>query len=128
MLGACPHPKPISVIHIHGTADKNIPYNGGEGNGVAHINGPAVPALNATWRAIDSCPAPTITTAGTVTTSIATCPGGRSVELITIAGAGHQWPGADSDPAIQRLLGLDPPSQALDATQTIWRFFSQHAR
>ena len=54
-LGACPHPAPVSVIHIHGTADKNIPYNGGEGDGVAHIDGPSVPVLNARWRVIDPC-------------------------------------------------------------------------
>jgi len=48
-LGSCPAPAPLSVIHIHGTADKNIPYQGGEGDGVAHIDGPAIPALNARW-------------------------------------------------------------------------------
>jgi Esterase PHB depolymerase len=41
-LGGCPAPAPLSVIHIHGTADKNIPYQGGEGDGVAHIDGPPV--------------------------------------------------------------------------------------
>jgi len=93
-LGGCPAPAPLSVIHIHGTADKNIPYQGGEGDGVAHIDGPSVPSLNARWRGIDHCAAPATKTAGAVTTSTAACPGGRTVELITIAGAGHQWPGA----------------------------------
>ena len=127
-LGPCSNPKPISVIHIHGTADKNIPYNGGNGDGVAHIDGPSVPALNATWRAIDACGTSSITKAGVVTTSVASCPGGRTVELITIEGAGHQWPGGVSDPLVQRLLGTDPPSQALNATQVIWQFFSQHGK
>jgi hypothetical protein len=31
---------------------------------------------------------------GVVTTSTASCPDSRTVELITIAGAGGQWPGA----------------------------------
>jgi polyhydroxybutyrate depolymerase len=127
-LGRCRAPAPISVIHIHGTADHNIPYDGGPGDGVAHIDGPAIPALNATWRHIDRCAAPVVTTIGVVTTSTASCPGGRTVELITIAGAGHQWPGAVSDPLAQRLLGLDPPSTALNATQVIWRFFAAHPR
>jgi polyhydroxybutyrate depolymerase len=48
------------------------------------------------------------------------------VELITIAGAGHQWPGAVPDPLAQRLLHLDPPSAALNATQVIWEFFAAH--
>jgi polyhydroxybutyrate depolymerase len=63
-----------------------------------------------------------------VTTSTAKCPAGRTVELITIAGAGHQWPGAAPSPVAQRLLHLDPPSTALDATAVIWQFFAAHPR
>ncbi len=127
-LGGCLSPASISVIHIHGTADTNIPYHGGAGEGVAHIDGPAIPALNATWRRIDHCAGPAVATAGVVTTSIASCPGGRTVELITIAGAGHQWPGAVPDPLGQRLLHLDAPSTALRATSVIWRFFAAHRK
>jgi len=127
-LGGCPYPVPISVIAVHGTADENIPYAGGEGDGTAHIDGPSVPAVNASWRRVDNCAAPAVTTAGTVTTSVAACPAGRAVELITIAGAGHQWPGAAPNLLAQRLLHTDPPSTALDATAVIWRFFTSHAR
>ena len=62
-LGTCRSPAPVSVIHIHGTADHNIPYQGGTGDGVAHIGGPAVPALVARWRDIDRCAAPATTVA-----------------------------------------------------------------
>jgi polyhydroxybutyrate depolymerase len=127
-LGSCPAPHPLSVIHIHGTADQRIPYQGGEGSGVAHIDGPSVPSLNARWRDTDHCSGPVVRTAGAVTTSTASCPAGRAVELITIAGAGHQWPGAASRPLLQRLLGTDPPSTALNATQVIWQFFAAHPR
>jgi polyhydroxybutyrate depolymerase len=127
LLGSCPAPPPISVIHIHGTADQRIPYDGGPGAGVNHIDGPSVPALNAMWRSVDKCAAPRITTDGVVTTSVATCPQGRSDELITVAGAGHQWPGAVCGSRCS--LGLtDRPSTAVNATQTIWRFFAGHPR
>jgi polyhydroxybutyrate depolymerase len=126
MLGPCKFPAPISVIHIHGTADRRIRYGGGEGEGVAAINGPAVPDLVAAWRRTDRCPDPSVTTDGAVSVSTASCPDGRGVELVTIAGAGHQWPGAKAKPVVERLLGLDPPSTALDATATIWRFFQAH--
>jgi polyhydroxybutyrate depolymerase len=127
-LGSCPAPRPLSVIHIHGTADTRIRYQGGEGQGVAHIDGPPVRSLNARWRAIDHCAAPAVSAKGVVTTSTASCPGGRAVELITIAGAGHQWPGSAPRPMLQRILGSDPPSTALNATQVIWQFFAAHPR
>jgi polyhydroxybutyrate depolymerase len=128
LLGECPSPHPLSVIHIHGLADKNIPFAGGQGDGYAKIDGPPVETVIAGWRSTDACAPPTATTAGVVTTSTATCPNGMAVELITIAGAGHQWPGSPSRPELEKLLGTDPPSQALSATQTIWAFFSVHAR
>jgi polyhydroxybutyrate depolymerase len=126
-LGGCPDPAPTSVIAIHGTADQNIPYDGGPDDGPGHIDGPAVPAVNAAWRRADHCASPAATTAGPVTTSVAKC-GRVAVELITIAGAGHQWPGAAQSPVAQRLLHLDPPSTALNATQVIWQFFATHPR
>ncbi|MCU7723984.1 polyhydroxybutyrate depolymerase [Actinoplanes sp. KI2] len=135
MINDCAHPAPLSIIHIHGTADGIIPYDGGPGRldnagaGArlpAKIDGPPIPSLIATWRRTDNCGTPHSTTAGLVTTSTATCPGGRAVELITIAGAGHQWPGGRTAPALQRLLHLDPPSTALTATPTIWTFFAAH--
>lgn len=126
LLGSCPSPARISVIHVHGTADTRIPYEGGEGSGSAHIDGPSVPSVVAGWEKVDGCGTPAVTTSGSVTTSVASCPEGRAVELITIAGAGHQWPGGVSKPVLQRLLQLDPPSTAIDATSTIWTFFAAH--
>lgn len=115
-LGDCPSPAPTSVIHVHGTADDNVRYNGGPGEGPAHIDGPAVPALIAGWRAVDDCAAPSRTVASPVITSIAACPAGRTVELITVIGGHHDWPGAGGEPG------------ALDTTGTIWRFFAEHAK
>jgi polyhydroxybutyrate depolymerase len=37
---------------------------------------------------------------------VADCPGGRSVELATVAGGGHEWPSF--------------------ATQMLWDFFAAH--
>ncbi|WP_306204807.1 extracellular catalytic domain type 1 short-chain-length polyhydroxyalkanoate depolymerase [Actinoplanes sp. RD1] len=136
MIADCADPGPLSVLAVHGTADRTIPYGGGPGkrsnDGTGRLpvklDGPPVPELIETWRGTDDCAAPTTSVRGSVTTSAATCPGGRAVELVTIAGAGHQWPGGRSAPAAERLLGLDPPSQAFDATPAIWSFFEQHPR
>jgi polyhydroxybutyrate depolymerase len=133
VIGDCPHPAPVPVLHLHGTADDSVPWAGGPGkrdNGGAgrvpiRIDGPAIPDMIAAWRSAASCAAPTETVDGPVTRSIATCPDDRTVELISITGAGHQWPGATPPTAAAAgRLGLDPPSTALDATTEIARFFS----
>ena len=105
-LDGCTAPHPTSVMHIHGTADRLIRYDGERGLGVAQIDGPSVPDLNASWRNVDRCPPPAVTTDGSVTTSASDCPDGRSVVLITVDGGGHEWPSF--------------------ATQTLWQFFASH--
>ncbi|WP_025737314.1 alpha/beta hydrolase family esterase [Mycobacterium genavense] len=132
LLTDCAGARPTSVLQIHGTADELVPYNGGPGktlgaNGILRVDGPSAEAVNAIWRAIDGCSSPASTTAGDVTTQTAGCADGRTVELISVAGAGHQWPGGESTPGAQR-LGLPAPSTALDATATIWQFFAQSRR
>jgi polyhydroxybutyrate depolymerase len=107
-LNSCDSPHPTSVMHIHGTADRLIRYDGGAGAGVAHINGLPMSQLNAFWRNIDHCGAPDATTSGSVTTSTAGCADNRSVVLITVDGGGHQWPGF--------------------ATGKLWQFFAAHPR
>jgi polyhydroxybutyrate depolymerase len=105
-LDACKSPHPTSVLHIHGTADRVIRYDGGSGEGDVQVDGPSVPDVNAFWRNVDRCAAPTVSTAGALTTSTAACADHRTVELITIDGGGHVW----------------PPF----ATQTLWQFFAAH--
>jgi polyhydroxybutyrate depolymerase len=103
-LDACPAPHPTSVLHIHGTDDRLIRYDGQPGIGFANIDGPPVPDVNAFWRNVDQCQPPATTSDGGLTTAVADCPGGRSVELITVAGGGHDWPSF--------------------ATQKLWDFFA----
>jgi polyhydroxybutyrate depolymerase len=101
-LNPCRTPRPTSVIHIHGTDDRLVPYGGGQGFSV--INGPLVPEVNAFWRNVDQCGAPTATASGPVTTSTSGCAKGRGVVLITVDGGGHEW----------------PPF----ATKALWQFFA----
>lgn len=105
-LNPCRTPPATSVIEIHGTADRLVPYGGGQGFSV--INGPPVAEVNAFWRNVDGCGEPVTTTGGAVTTSTARCPGRRGVVLITVDGGGHEW----------------PPF----ATRTLWEFFVAHPR
>ena len=63
-----------------------------------------------------------------MTTQTAGCADGRTVELISVAGAGHQWPGGEPSPLAEKLAGIPAPSTALDATDTIWQFFAPSHR
>ena len=125
ILGACDSPAPISVLAIHGDADESVRMDGTAGNGAENIDGLPVADVNQFWREIDECEEPAFEE-GDVTRTIATC-GDRAVELIVVAGAGHQWPGSEQT-AGQELAGADKPSTALDATRTIWEFFAAHPR
>jgi polyhydroxybutyrate depolymerase len=118
----CPAARPVSVLHIHGDADTRVRLDGRRGEGVAHITGPPISSVLSGWRDRDGCAAQHTSTRSPVTTSIAECPQGRSVEWIVVAGAGHQWPGA----AGSGTIGGDPPSEALSATSVIWDFFTRH--
>ena len=101
-LDSCRSPHPVSVMEIHGTSDKLVPYGGGQGSNI--INGPSAPDVNAFWRNVNQCGAPSVTTDSDVTTSTAGFVDNRGVALITIDGGGHEWPDF--------------------ATQTLWQFFA----
>jgi polyhydroxybutyrate depolymerase len=107
-LDPCRSPHPLSVMAIHGTADPLVPYDGGPGRGLSHIDGPPIPELNAFWRKADQCQAPSTTTSGSVSTSTAGCADNRAVVLITVDGGGHHWPEF--------------------ATATLWEFFAGRSR
>ena len=92
-------------MHIHGTADRLVPYGGGQGFSV--INGPPVPDVNAFWRNVDRCgaPAPRSRPGHHVDRQM---PRGRGVVLITVDRGGHEWPAF--------------------ASRTLWEFFAAHPR
>ena len=91
---------------------------------------PSIPSVLDKWRTLDGCRPAAVTEAPPLTTTITACPGGRAIKWIVIAGAGHQWPGADppSEAALARIKAagsnLAMPSTAISATDTIWQFFS----
>jgi polyhydroxybutyrate depolymerase len=125
----CDRPQHVSVLHVHGLADRNVPFDGGPGSGFVRMTYRPVSAALDVFRKADACAAPVTTTAGPVTTARSACANGNVVELTTIAGAGHQWPGAAPPPArAAALLRLDAPSTALDATALIWSFFDEKRR
>lgn len=131
----CDRPPALPLIEIHGLHDRAVPYLAGPGT---EDSGPALrlPAREAIdrWRAANGCAAPDVTTTGPVHVETSRCaPGvdgpGLDVTVITVDGAGHQWPGATLDPARAAYDGpQDQPDTHVDATRELWRFFSTRRR
>ncbi len=122
----CPGVRPVPVISFHGTADPVDPY---AGKGQAYWTY-SVPEAASRWAAHDGCSAtPAVTTpvAGATLSTYGGCGQGASVELYTLAGAGHTWPGGPPLPAsLTKELG--PQFTGLSANDLMWAFFQAHPR
>ena len=120
----CPATRAVPVLSFHGTADPVDPYDGHGQPYWAY----SVPQAAKLWAVHDGCSAKPATSrpAGAVTlTAYTRCRPGAAVELYTIAGEGHEWPGGPPlPPTLVRLLG--PQSTAVDANTVMWRFFRAH--
>ena len=133
LTSPCDHPSPVAFIAIHGLDDQVVAYDqasGDQGSGTAETGpGMRLPAREtiARFLAADQCRDPVTQSAAPVHTETATCAPGTDVKVITIDGAGHQWPGATLDAArLARDGPHDQPSRAIDATAELWSFFSSH--
>jgi polyhydroxybutyrate depolymerase len=91
----CAPARPISVYEIHGTADTQIPYDGGYFTGVyGDTTVLSAPANVERWAQLDQCaPMPTTTTpSSTITlTAYSSCRNGVTATLRTIIGGNHVW-------------------------------------
>jgi polyhydroxybutyrate depolymerase len=123
----CEPSAPVSLIHVHGTADQNLPIIGGRGeDSLAGVDfAPPIDGI-ATVAAADGCGEPTSATDGDITTTTWTgCRDDSSVWFVKIEGASHAWPGG-TGPAAERLVG--PAYQGYDASTEIWAFLVAHPR
>lgn len=109
----CQGQRAVPIVAFHGTADTVNPY---DGNGQAYWTY-SVPTAAQQWALHDACnPTPALSkpSPGVSLTVYAGCTGAASVQLYTIDGAGHEWPGAPQQ------------SNAIDASSVMWAFFTQH--
>lgn len=124
----CAATRPVSVISFQGTADRLMPYEGGN---VAARRGQVLSATRsaALFAEVSGCtPSPTVTaepdTARDGTrvrrSTYGGCREGRQVVLYTIEGGGHTWPGG---PPVGRLVGR--VARDVDATRTMLDFFDR---
>lgn len=123
----CNPSEPVAVIHFHGTDDKHVQYEGGVGpESIVQVDFASVADSIGFWVAFNGCDSQPVTNQfDEVQHEVwEGCEGGSSVELYTIFGGQHAWPGSDSP----GWVGGDEPSQSVSATQLIWEFFAGHAK
>lgn len=114
---ACSPKRPVPVLHIHGTSDIVVPYAGG---GISNFRSVAV-TIDA-FKAKNACAAgdgKVVYTKNDVScTKWDGCT--ADVELCTVTGGGHQWPGGSLLP-----YG-GSPTPNLIASEAIADFFEAH--
>lgn len=123
---------PVSAMIFNGLQDTNVPYNGGLGDGPGSRFGswdgtPLKPALAQSqfWARADHCNThPAQSTRGQLTVYDFACPGGVDVQQVIVNDGGHSWPGGKPG----RYRGADQPSQSINATDAMWKFFKAHPK
>lgn len=125
-LDPCQPSEAVSVIHFHGTDDAHLPYDGGVGpESITGVFYASVEQSIAFWLDADQCAAaPQTESFADIRHDVYTCAQGTAVELYTILGGKHAWPGGDG-PAWP---GGDEPTQTISATRLIWEFFAAHPK
>lgn len=120
LVANCQPAPAMTVVAIHGTADRNVPINGGVGpRSVSHYNYPSLATSIGPFVAADGCaPAPKRTEKPPVQINSWSCASGNKLTLVVVNGMGHVWPGSQPVDAVKRVL-RQPPGP-LDATTFLW--------
>lgn len=129
--------QPVSVMMINGTADPLVLYNGGKVGGPFVGQGDSIPVSQTVlmWVRTDGCSqtprtsaVPHVDTGSVTSTTIRTfegCRSGTAVQLYTVTGGGHTWPGGPQY-LPPWLIGVT--SNDFNASETMWQFFAAHPR
>lgn len=114
----------VALLHIHGTADENVPYDGGRGGASrTQTEFSSVSADMKVWRAAqgraltESADVIDRADDGMKVERARWSAGGQvRVELLTVVGGGHNWPGG-------RRSGKAGETADIDATREVIAFF-----
>jgi len=128
---SCHPARPVPILMINGTDDPLVPYHGGE----VIADGGAIYSAEVSaqkWAQTNGCassPKSEITAPksanglATRITHYSDCKSGADVELFSVEGGGHTWPGGFQY-LPEGIIGKT--SRELDANEVIWKFFAAH--
>jgi polyhydroxybutyrate depolymerase len=124
-IDSCDPAEPVSLIHVHGTADTSVLLEGGVGSGVAGVAFRSTAGSLAAVTSPQGCddePVDEVDGANpALSTSTWSCPEGAEVRLALVEGGAHGWFGG------ARADRRDGPA-VVDSSLLIWDFLRQHPR
>ncbi len=118
---SCTPQREVPVLHIHGTADLIVNYNGGFGN-------KSVDQVLAFWNNFNNCPSlpvivnlPDLVAEGSTVQRHTWSPCDESTEvmLLKVINGGHTWPGSVG------VTGVGNTNRDIVASSEIWNFVSR---
>jgi polyhydroxybutyrate depolymerase len=124
----CAPAGPVSVIAFHGTDDQHVLYGGGKPAKQADRH-PRIDRSVAEsvgfWVKHDGCrkEAKRRESGSIVRETWTDGRGGVEVELVTITGGGHVWPGGE-----KWAPWAGDPTKEISATRAMWEFFASHPK
>jgi polyhydroxybutyrate depolymerase len=122
--------QPVAVMHLHGTRDAFVKYDGGDviGRGGVAVSVGRVVDL---WVTANGCATPPRTEQlpdrdpadGTRVRrdAYAPCRAGTEVVSYSVEGGGHTWPG-------RSMPGLGRTTRDIEGAPLIWEFFARHPK
>jgi polyhydroxybutyrate depolymerase len=116
-IPTCNPTRPMSVFHFHGTLDALVSYDGSQGGF------PSVKQTMSGWASRSGCtvtPRETLKKGEVTCVTYDGCKGGAEVNLCTVTGGGHTWPGGLPVPS------LGHTTTDIVATDAMWDFFVKH--
>jgi len=118
---ACAPSRNMPVLHIHGTNDFVVSYNGGFGN-------KSVDQVLGLWNNYNNCPAnavvidlPDLVAEGSTVKQFtwSPCDESTEVKLLKVINGGHTWPGSVG------VTGAGNTNRDISASGEIWKFVSR---
>jgi polyhydroxybutyrate depolymerase len=120
----CTDHRPVPMIAFHGTADPDVPYNGGS-SWITSRPFPNVQKWVANWSRRNRCgadPVDSVVAVDVTRRGYESCADDAAVVLYTIHGGGHTWPGGTPLPT----WFVGRTTRTIDATGLMWSFFQKH--
>jgi polyhydroxybutyrate depolymerase len=121
----CRPTRPVSILHIHGTADRFAPLGGGDSAMPLVREQPSVFEAIDFWTGVNDCRQPGERTSRGLIRVVryAPCAAHAKVALLTVQGLGHQWAGSESSIG-ERYFG--PGTDEVSASALAVSFFRGH--